>query len=164
MSPISSLGFQLNPNGKFEARHLDPKEEAPKLTIDQSATRKLTMEAKPKLAISGQTPALAAGAAKTETPKAGSAAEGAPQKKTDPKLEKVAHEFESIFLRNLLKPLEEAGSMGKKSGSVSSGSGVYGSMMVGALADSASAGGGIGLAHLVLEALTRGAAGQKTTK
>jgi Rod binding domain-containing protein len=80
----------------------------------------------------------------------------------DPKMMRAAREFEAIFLRNLLKPLESAGAMGKQAG-VSSGSGVYGSMMVGALADSASSGGGIGLAHLVLEALTRGAAA-KTSK
>jgi Rod binding domain-containing protein len=86
------------------------------------------------------------------------AAKGAP----DPATMRAAREFEAIFLRNLLKPLESAGAMGKQGG-VSSGSGVYGSMMVGALADSASAGGGIGLAHMVLEALTRGAAA-KTSK
>jgi Rod binding domain-containing protein len=87
--------------------------------------------------------------------------------KLDPKLAKIAQEFESIFLRNLLKPLEKSGQMGKEGSTVTSGSSVYGSMMVGALADSASSGGGIGLAHLVLEALTRGAAhtpGQKPSK
>ena len=80
---------------------------------------------------------------------------GAHPGKPDPRLEKVAKEFEAIFIRNMLKPLENAGAMGKQGG-VTSGSGVYGSMMVGALADSASEGGGIGLSHLVLEALTRG--------
>ncbi|HEX4335197.1 MAG TPA: hypothetical protein VH062_04745 [Polyangiaceae bacterium] len=163
MNPIAATGFQLSTNGKFEARRLDPLDDAPKLTITKDPTPKLVMEAKPKLAISGQHPTLKAGTPKTATPKDASAADGAPKPKADPKLEKVAQEFESIFLRNLLKPLEEAGSMGKQ-GSVSSGSGVYGSMMVGALADSASQGGGIGLSHLVLEALTKGAAGQKTTK
>src|SRR5690349_8803831 len=80
---------------------------------------------------------------------------GANPTKPDPRLEKVAHEFEAIFIRNLLKPMESAGAMGKQGG-VTSGTGVYGSMMVGALADSASESGGIGLSHLVLEALTRG--------
>jgi Rod binding domain-containing protein len=85
--------------------------------------------------------------------------------KLDPRLEKVAHEFEAIFLRNLLKPLEGAGAMGKQGhGTVTSGTGVYGSMMVGALADSASEGGGIGLAHMVLEALTRGSVTPKQSK
>jgi hypothetical protein len=164
MNPISAAGFQLTPNGTFAAKHLDSTEAAPKLVIDpKTATPKLVMDEKPKLGISGQPATLKAGAPKTETPKVASVAEGAPKKKVDTKLEKVGREFEAIFLRNLLKPLEEAGSMGKK-GSVSSGSSVYGSMMVGALADSASQGGGIGLAHLVLEALTRGAAAQKTTK
>jgi Rod binding domain-containing protein len=134
MNPIS--GFQLGANGRFEARHLEAPDTARKLIE---------------------------GATDTATPNAAHAAQGAPKQKVDPKLEKVAHEFEAIFLRNLLKPLEEAGSVGKQA-SVSSGSGVYGSMMVGALADSASQGGGIGLAHLVLEALTRGAATQKTSK
>jgi len=153
MSPINaSQGFQLTAHGKFEPKHLESKEdeklvigpkgagEAPKLTISETQA--------PKLAIAGQAPKGAA-----EKPSA----------KVDPKLEKVAHEFEAIFMRNLLKPLEKAGSVGKE-GSVSSGSGVYGSMMVGALADSASQGGGIGLAHMVLEALTRGAAASKIEK
>ncbi len=90
-----------------------------------------------------------------------SGAESAPR--PDPKLAKIAQEFEAIFLRNLLKPLESAGEMGKR-GTVTSGAGVYGSMMVGALADSASSGGGIGLSHLVLEALTRGSAASKIAK
>jgi Rod binding domain-containing protein len=74
-------------------------------------------------------------------------------KDLDPKLVKAAQEFEAVFIRQLLKPLEKAGEMGK-SGPVTSGSSVYGSMMVGAMADSASKGGGIGLAEMVLKALT----------
>lgn len=74
-------------------------------------------------------------------------------KALDPKLAKAAQEFEAVFIRQLLKPLEKAGETGKGN-AVSSGSGVYGSMMVGAVADQASAGGGIGLAEMVLKALT----------
>jgi hypothetical protein len=172
MNPIAASGFQLGAYGRFEARHLEapetgqklttgPKTEASKLVIGEQAAAKLvigTPDAK-----AAKPAAHTAAATNTATPSAAHAAEGAPNQKVDAKLEKVAHEFEAIFLRNLLKPLEEAGAMGKQT-SVSSGSGVYGSMMVGALADSASQGGGIGLAHLVLEALTRGAATQKTSK
>ena len=82
-------------------------------------------------------------------------------KELDPKLVKAAQEFEAVFIRQLLKPLEKAGETGK-TGPVSSGSNVYGSMMVGAMADSASKGGGIGLAEMVLKALTD--AGKAVTK
>jgi flagellar protein FlgJ len=75
------------------------------------------------------------------------------KKALDPKLVKAAQEFEAVFIRQLLKPLEKAGQLGK-AGPVSSGSDVYGSMMVGAVADSAASGGGIGLAEMVLKALT----------
>jgi Rod binding domain-containing protein len=71
----------------------------------------------------------------------------------DPKLVKAAQEFEAVFIRQLLKPLEKAGETGKGN-SIGSGSNIYGSMMVGAVADQASAGGGIGLAEMVLKALT----------
>jgi hypothetical protein len=169
MNPIAATGFQLGATGRFEARHLEAPDTARKLTTGpKTEASKLVVgeHAAPKVVIS--TPSAkpsthTAGATDTATPNGVHDAQGAPNPKVDPKLEKVAHEFEAIFLRNLLKPLEEAGSVGKQA-SVSSGSGVYGSMMVGALADSASQGGGIGLAHLVLEALTRGAAAQKTSK
>jgi Rod binding domain-containing protein len=102
--------------------------------------------------------ALPPGLAAPAAARPGAASDASPHAaKPDPKLAKIAQEFESIFLRNLLKPLEKSGQMGKQGSTVTSGSGVYGSMMVGALADSASSGGGIGLAHVVLEALTRGA-------
>ena len=154
MTPITSAGFQLDATGKFAARHLEA-------TKDERH-----LEAKPEsspLTMKAESPSLTMGPTHTSTPNAAHAAPGAPKSKVDPKLEKVAHEFEAIFLRNLLKPLENAGSFGKQA-SVSSGSSVYGSMMTGALADSASQGGGIGLSQLVLEALTRGESGQKTSK
>jgi hypothetical protein len=164
MSPIStSQGFPLT-HSRFEAKHLEKKEDE-KLVIGPKGAGEA-----PKLTISGgaKGPKLSIGAegAKVPSAKLGSAvpaATDAATAKVDPRLEKVSREFEAIFMRNLLKPLEKAGSVGKE-GSVSSGSGVYGSMMVGALADSASQGGGIGLAHLVLEALTRGAAAPKIEK
>ena len=168
MNPIAATGFQLTTNGKFEARHLAAPDTQKLVIAKETAAQKLTMgaSAAPKLVIGTPSAKPAPSTASTPssgTPIAAPSAQGAPNQKADPKLEKVAHEFEAIFLRNLLKPMEEAGSMGKQA-SVSSGSGVYGSMMVGALADSASQGGGIGLAHVVLEALTRGAAAQKTSK
>ncbi len=167
MNPISAAGFQIAADGRFHAKALDSTDAAPKLVMDaKGAAPKLAMEKSTAAKLVLGAPQAAtpkAGAPATAAPKVGKAAAGAPTQKPDPKLEKVSHEFEAIFLRNLLKPLEQAGSMGKQ-GSMSAGSGVYGSMMVGALADSASQGGGIGLAHVVLEALTRGAAAQKTTK
>lgn len=157
MNPIgASQGFPLTTDGRFEARHLHDKGEDAKLVIGP----KTEAEAPKVTMAEGTAPKLSIG------PKGGPAASEAKDAagaKVDPRLEKVAREFEAIFMRNLLKPLEKAGSVGKE-GSVSSGSGVYGSMMVGALADSASQGGGIGLAHLVLEALTRGAAASKIEK
>jgi hypothetical protein len=164
MNPIgASQGFPLTAHGRFEPRHLEEKEdaklvigpkgaaEAPKLTISEGAK-----DPAAKLGIGGE-------GAHAASHKLGPAAKDVASAKVDPRLEKVSREFEAIFMRNLLKPLEKAGSVGKE-GSVSSGSGVYGSMMVGALADSASQGGGIGLAHLVLEALTRGATASKIEK
>jgi Rod binding domain-containing protein len=87
------------------------------------------------------------------TSSAGAAASTAADRKNlDPKLVKAAQEFEAVFLRQLMKPLEKAGETGKGS-SVTSGSSVYGSMMVGAVADSAAAGGGIGLSEMILKSL-----------
>jgi flagellar protein FlgJ len=63
---------------------------------------------------------------------------------------KVAEQFEAIFLRKLMSGLEKSGSL---SGAPSTSSQIYGSMMVGAFADKASEGGGLGLAALVLRSL-----------
>jgi Rod binding domain-containing protein len=65
---------------------------------------------------------------------------------------KAAREFESIFLRSLLAPLEKTTQMGK-SGSLSAGQSAYGSMVVGAMADTMSNVGGIGLAEVIARAL-----------
>jgi Rod binding domain-containing protein len=86
----------------------------------------------------------------------GSAGAASPERPgPDPRLLKAAQEFEAVFIRQLLRPLEKAGETGG-GGAVASGSGIYGSLMVSSMADSASRGGGIGLSQLVLEALTRG--------
>lgn len=63
---------------------------------------------------------------------------------------KAAQQFEAIFLRQLLGSLEKAGGFG---GASDSGSAIFGSMMVGALADSAAASGGIGLADIIFKAM-----------
>jgi flagellar protein FlgJ len=63
---------------------------------------------------------------------------------------KAAQQFEAIFLRQLLGSLEKAGGFG---GSSDSGSAIFGSMMVSALADSAAASGGIGLADIIFQAM-----------
>ncbi len=66
---------------------------------------------------------------------------------------KVAREFESIFLRSLLSPLEKTTQVGK-GGSLAAGQSAYGSMVVGAMADTMSTVGGIGLAEVITRALT----------
>lgn len=63
---------------------------------------------------------------------------------------KAAQQFEAIFLRQLLGSLEKAGGF---AGSRDSGSAIFGSMMVSALADNAAASGGIGLADIIFQAM-----------
>jgi Rod binding domain-containing protein len=66
-----------------------------------------------------------------------------------PDQEKAARDFEAIFLRQLMSSLEKGGGLGGQS----SGGQVFRSMMVSALADTASEGGGIGLRDLILKAM-----------
>jgi flagellar protein FlgJ len=68
-----------------------------------------------------------------------------------PEVAKAAREFEAIFLRQMLTSLQKASRMGNSESS--SGGEVYGSMMVGALADAVAAAGGIGLAKYVTTTL-----------
>jgi Rod binding domain-containing protein len=63
---------------------------------------------------------------------------------------KAARDFEAIFIRQLLAPLEKSSGV---TGGESSGGSVFRSMMVGALADGAAEGGGIGLSELILRAM-----------
>ena len=65
----------------------------------------------------------------------------------------AAQKFESIFLRQMLSSLEKTNKMGQSSGKGDGSGGIYGSMMVGSLADSISQSGGIGLADVILRAL-----------
>jgi Rod binding domain-containing protein len=66
-----------------------------------------------------------------------------------PEQQKAARDFEAIFLRQLMSSLEKGGGLGGQS----SGGQVFRSMMVSALADTASEGGGIGLSELILKAM-----------
>jgi len=72
----------------------------------------------------------------------------------DPKALQAAKDFEAIFLRTLLSSLEKTTSINGGGGKLSTGQSTYGSMIVGALADKVSAGGGIGLADIVAKSLT----------
>ena len=71
--------------------------------------------------------------------------------KPTPEVLKVARDFEAIFLRTLLAPMEKATQMGGKS--QVAGQAAYGSMVVGALADSLSTAGGIGLSDVIAKAM-----------
>jgi len=71
----------------------------------------------------------------------------------DPKALQAAKDFEAIFLRTLLSSLEKTTSI-NGGGKLNTGQSTYGSMVVGALADKVSAGGGIGLADIVAKSLS----------
>jgi peptidoglycan hydrolase FlgJ len=64
---------------------------------------------------------------------------------------KAARDFEAIFLRQMLSGMEK--SSGLAGSGKSTGAEIFGSMMVGALADTAAEGGGIGLSELILKAM-----------
>ena len=72
----------------------------------------------------------------------------------DPKALQAAKDFEAIFLRTLLSSLEKTTSINGGSGKLSTGQSTYGSMIVGAMADKISSGGGIGLADIVAKSLS----------
>jgi Rod binding domain-containing protein len=78
---------------------------------------------------------------------------GKPAEQVDPKALKAAKDFEAIFLRTLLSSLEKTTSV-KGGGKLDTGQSTYGSMVVGAMADQISGGGGIGLADIVAKSLT----------
>lgn len=87
-------------------------------------------------------------------PSSGSPAASSPAHPTAPSVKpevaRAAREFEAIFLRQILSSLEKTGHMGSTG---STGSDVYGSMMVGALADAVASAGGVGLAKYVTTSL-----------
>jgi len=63
---------------------------------------------------------------------------------------KAARDFEAIFVRQMLSSLEKSSGL---SGGKSAGGEVFRSMMVSAMADTATEGGGIGLSELILQAM-----------
>ena len=69
----------------------------------------------------------------------------------DPEKLRLAREFEQIFIRKMLSSLEKAG---QKDGAPAGGS-AYGGMVVSALAEAVSKGGGVGLADLIARAASQ---------
>ena len=77
-----------------------------------------------------------------------------PQKaqQPDPAMLKAAKDFESIFVRQMLKSVEKttAAGMGTQA---SAGQSTYGSMVVDSLSESISKGGGLGLADVIAKSM-----------
>ncbi|MDX2055298.1 MAG: hypothetical protein SFV15_23045 [Polyangiaceae bacterium] len=92
--------------------------------------------------------ALQANASVGEAPSA-----GAPAKKPNPEVVRAARQFESVFVRMMLEPLQKTAES-KKSAPGASAGGAYGSMVVDALSDAISQSGGVGLVHMIEEALS----------
>lgn len=72
----------------------------------------------------------------------------------DPEKLRLAREFEQIFLRKMLSSLEKSGKTTGGAGASSSGGDAYGSMIVSALAQAVSQGGGLGLADMIARSAT----------
>jgi Rod binding domain-containing protein len=79
-------------------------------------------------------------------------ADVAQPQRPDPELLEAARQFEAIFVRQLMSSVENSPSL---TGQSHAGSGIYGSMITGALADAATQGDGLGLSALVLESLSQ---------
>ena len=79
---------------------------------------------------------------------------GAPTKPapTDPAVLKAAKDFESIFVRQMLKSLEKTTAAGAGT-KASPGQSTYGSMIVDTLSESISAAGGLGLADVIAKSM-----------
>jgi Rod binding domain-containing protein len=75
-------------------------------------------------------------------------------KTADPRVQKAARDFEAIFVRQMLKPLEKTTAAGAGV-EAQAGENTYGSMIVGALADAISKAGGLGLADEIGKSLAR---------
>jgi flagellar protein FlgJ len=76
---------------------------------------------------------------------------GTSSPRTDHRLQEAGRQFETIFLRQILSSLERTAQVQRGSG-LSSG-GLYGSMLVDAVADAVSRAGGIGLGKLLAESV-----------
>lgn len=72
----------------------------------------------------------------------------------DPRIKKAAQDFEAIFVRQMLKSVEKTTAAGAGT-QATAGESTYGSMVVGALADSISKAGGLGLADVISQSLAR---------
>jgi Rod binding domain-containing protein len=70
----------------------------------------------------------------------------------DPKLLKAAKDFESIFVRQMLKGLEKTTAAGAGT-QASAGEKTYGSMIVDTLSDSIQKAGGLGLADVIARSM-----------
>jgi len=84
----------------------------------------------------------------------GSQAAGGPVKAEapDPNLLKAAKDFESIFVRQMLKSLEKTTAAGGNA-KATAGQSTYGSMIVDSLSESISKAGGLGLADVVARSM-----------
>jgi flagellar protein FlgJ len=82
------------------------------------------------------------------------AAPQAVQAPPDPQKVKLAREFEQIFVRKMLSSLEKTSKVSGRD-NLDSGGNVYGSMVVNALADAVTAGGGIGLADMIARSMSQ---------
>jgi flagellar protein FlgJ len=71
---------------------------------------------------------------------------------TDPKLLKAAKDFESIFVRQMLKSVEKTTAAGCGT-QAAAGQQTYGSMVVDTLSDSISKAGGLGLADVIARSM-----------
>jgi peptidoglycan hydrolase FlgJ len=71
---------------------------------------------------------------------------------TDPKLLKAAQDFESIFVRQMLKSVEKTTAAGCGT-QAAAGQQTYGSMVVDTLSDSISKAGGLGLADVIARSM-----------
>ena len=80
----------------------------------------------------------------------------------DPEKLRLAREFEQIFIRKMLASLEKSGKSAEP-GRASAGGDAYGSMVVSALAEAVSNGGGIGLAEVIARAASQPIASLSTT-
>ncbi|MET0792548.1 MAG: rod-binding protein [Polyangiaceae bacterium] len=79
----------------------------------------------------------------------------------DPAMLKAAKDFESIFVRQMLKSVEKttAAGMGTQA---AAGQSTYGSMVVDTLSDSISKGGGLGLADVIAKSMMASHPGLKS--
>ncbi len=78
---------------------------------------------------------------------------GVHPKPVNPEITRAARQFEAVFVRMMLEPLQKTGESKKSTPGASAG-GAYGSMVVDALSDAITQSGGVGLAHMIEDALS----------